>query len=209
VKEHLQITKPNFFIFRFVRWLYDWTLHWANTKYATVALAINAFAESSFFPVAPDVLLIAMGIAKPKRAIWYAFICTISSVLGGILGYLIGLKLMEVVGWPILEFYGYTDTFEKIEIYFKQYEAWAVGIAGLTPIPYKVFTIAGGAFQINFLIFCLASTLSRGLRFFVVSFLVSKFGPPVKTFIDKYFNLLTILFVILLLGGFVLLKYIV
>lgn len=207
--DHLNVTKPNIFIFRWVRNLYDWTLHWSNTKYATPALVVLSIAESSFFPVPPDVLLIAMGLAKPKRAVWYGVICTIASVIGGIIGYLIGLKLMEWIGWPIIRMYGYTDTFEKIGAWYHQYEAWAVGIAGLTPIPYKIFTIAGGAFQINFVVFCLASVASRGLRFIFIGWMISKFGSPVKNFIDNYLNLLTILFVILLVGGFVLLKYIV
>ena len=148
-------------------------------------------------------------LAKPKRGVWYGVICTVGSVIGGMIGYLIGLKLMEWVGWPIIKAYGYTDTFNKIGLYYHQYEAWAVGIAGLTPIPYKVFTIAGGAFQINFVVFCIASLASRGLRFLLIGWLISRFGSPVRDFIDKYFNLLTIIFVFLLVGGFILLKYLV
>ncbi|GAB4535850.1 MAG: YqaA family protein [Thermodesulfovibrionia bacterium] len=188
--------------------LYDWVLHWAETPYAVPALFILALAESSFFPVPPDVLLITLAISIPKRAFGYATICTVGSVLGGMLGYLIGLKLIDTIGMPIITFYGAMDRYSEIQSLYMKYDAWAVGIAGFTPIPYKVFTIAAGAFKINFPVFVLASIAGRAGRFFLVSGLIYFFGPSIKTFIDKYFNLLTFVFFALLIGGFLLVRYI-
>ncbi len=191
------------------RRLYDWVLHWAETPYGVPALFILAVAESSFFPIPPDVLLIALAMGLPKRALYFALVCAIGSVIGGVLGYGIGLFLFDSIGKPIIEAYGLMDKFELIQGYYQQYAAWAVGIAGFTPIPYKVFTITAGLCQINFLVFIIASAISRSARFFIVAGLIYLFGKPIKRFIDKYFNLLSILFVILLIGGFVLLKYII
>lgn len=204
-----EISRPHLFVFRSLRKLYDWVLHWANTRYAVPALITLSFAESSFFPVPPDVLLLAMGLARPKKGVSYGILCTIFSVLGGMFGYLIGMELMQLVGYPILDFYGYRPQFEDIRAIYQKYDAWAVGIAALTPIPYKVFTIGAGAFDINFTVFCIASLLGRGLRFITIGWLIGRFGSPIKIFIDKYFNLLTILFVILLIGGFIVIKYVV
>lgn len=190
-----------------LRRLYDWVLSWAETPYGGPALFVLAFAESSFFPVPPDVLLIALAISIPRRAFYYALICSVGSILGGMLGYLIGLQFMEVVGDKIIQLYGFGPQWNYVGSLYKQYAAWAVGIAGFTPIPYKVFTIAGGAFHIDFPIFVLASALSRSARFFLVGGLIYLFGPPIRNFIDKYFNLLAILFVVLLVGGFILIKY--
>jgi len=190
------------------RRLYDWVLHWAYTPYAVPALFLLAFTESSFFPIPPDVLLISLALAVPKRSFRYAAICTAGSVFGGMFGYLIGLELIEAVGMPILKFYGATEKYEHIRMLYMQYDAWAVGIAGFTPIPYKVFTIAAGAFKIDFPVFVLASIAGRAGRFFLVALLIYKFGPPIKSFVDRYFNLLTIGFLVLLVLGFVLIKYI-
>lgn len=192
---------------KYLKKLYDWVLHWAVTPYAIPALFVLSFAESSFFPVPPDVLLIAMAIAMPKRSFKYALICTIASVLGGMFGYLIGLELIDSIGQPILNFYGAMDKYEYIQALYKKYDAWAVGIAGFTPIPYKVFTIAAGAFKIDFPIFILASIAGRAGRFFLVAGFIYIFGPPIKDFIDKYFNLLCVAFMILLIGGFLLVRY--
>lgn len=191
-----------------LRRLYDWVLHWADTPYAVPALFILAFTESSFFPIPPDVLLISLALAIPKKSFRYAALCTAGSVLGGMFGYLIGLELIETVGMPILKFYGVTDKYEHIRTLYMQYDAWAVGIAGFTPIPYKVFTIAAGAFKIDFPVFVVASVIGRAGRFFLVALLIYRFGPSIKGFIDRYFNLLTILFLVLLVLGFVLIKYI-
>jgi len=190
-----------------LRKLYDWVLHWAETPYATPALFIIAIAESSFFPIPPDVLLIVLAISIPTRSFRYAAICAVGSIIGGMLGYLIGYGLWETVGQPIFDFYGYMDKYDWIRAKYEEYNAWAVGIAGFTPIPYKVFTIAAGACKINFPIFMLASAASRSARFFLVAALIRIYGQPIKGFIEKYLNLLTIVFVILLIGGFVLVKW--
>lgn len=189
-----------------LRKLYDWVLTWAYSPYAVPALFFLAFAESSFFPIPPDVLLMALAISIPRKAFFYALICSIGSVLGGMLGYLIGYEFMEAVGNRIIEIYGFGDKWQYVGSLYKNYAAWAVAVAGFTPIPYKVFTIAGGAFKIDFTIFVIASALSRSARFFLVGGLIYLFGPPIRSFIDKYFNLLAVLFMILLIGGFVLIK---
>jgi len=191
-----------------IRKTYDWVMSWAGSPYASWALFWLALAESSFFPVPPDVLLMALSLSNPARAFLYAGICTIGSVLGGLIGYFLGLGLMEAVGMPIIEFYGAVDKFDAIRTVFTENDFLAIAVAGFTPIPYKVFTIAAGACEINIFVFALASVLSRGARFYIVSGLIYKFGEPVKGFIDKYFNLLTILFVILLAGGFAIVKII-
>lgn len=195
------------FLFDLARKSYDWVLHWAETPYAAWALFILAFAESSFFPIPPDVLLIAVAIAMPKRSFYFALLCSVASVLGGALGYLIGLKFMEAVGYSIINFYGYNEQFHQLQSLFQQYDFWVVSMAGFTPIPYKVFTIASGACGLNFLTFMISSVVSRSARFFLVGTLIYIFGEPVKEFIDKYFNLLTILFFVLIVLGFVLIKY--
>jgi membrane protein YqaA with SNARE-associated domain len=187
-----------------MRKLYDWVLHWADTPYGTPALFILAFSESSFFPVPPDVLLIGLALAIPKKSFKYAAICTIGSVLGGMLGYLIGLKFIETVGMKVMTFYGLIEKYEYIQDLYIRYDAWVVGIAGFTPVPYKVFTIAAGAFKIDFPVFILASLAGRAGRFFLVAALIYRFGPSIKDFIDKYFNLLTIIFFLLLVLGFIL-----
>ena len=129
---------------KWVRRLYDWVLHWAHTPYGTPALILNSFAESSFFPIPPDVLLIALSVARRKKALFYALICTIASVIGGILGYYIGVALWDAVGEPIIKFYHAEETFNHLREIFRQQSFWAVLIAAITPIPYKVFTIAAG-----------------------------------------------------------------
>lgn len=186
--------------------LYDWVLHWADTPYGGWALFVLAFSESSFFPIPPDVLLIALAVGKPEKSLKFAAICTAGSVLGGVLGYLIGWQFMATVGQKIVAFYGLTEKVGYIEVLYNQYDAWAVGIAGFTPIPYKVFTIAAGAFKINFPVFLMASAVSRAARFFIVGTLIYIFGPSIQAFIDKYFNILAIVFTVLLVGSFFLLK---
>lgn len=193
---------------RLLRKTYDWILHWSSTKYALPALAILSFAESSFFPIPPDVLLIAMTVAVPLKAFRFAAVCSVASVLGGMFGYFLGWQFMDVIGIRIVEFYHFQEQFDKIGGWYEKYNAWAVGAAGFTPLPYKVFTLAAGAFQINFPVFVLASLVSRSARFFIVAALIYKFGAPIKVFIEKYFNILSIVFIVLLFGGFVLVKYI-
>jgi len=193
---------------KIIRRMYDWVLHWSATPYALPALFILSFAESSFFPIPPDVLLIAMTLAAPALWFRYAAACSVASVLGGMFGCLIGLKFLDAVGHRIVELYHLQDKFQRVGELFDQYQAWAVGAAGFTPLPYKVFTIAAGAFEINFPIFVAASLVSRSARFFLVAYLLHRFGPSIKVFIEKYFNLLTIAFFALLILGFILIKYI-
>jgi len=193
-----------------VRRLYDWVLHWAETPYGGPALFLLALAESSFFPVPPDVLLIALCIALPSRAWRFATLASAGSVLGGMIGYGIGWG-----AWPLVNpfFYDYIPgftpaIFERVQGLFAEYDFWVVFTAGFTPIPYKVITIGSGVFKINLLVFVLASMVSRSLRFFMVAWLLHRYGPGIRDFIDRYFNLLSIVFVLLLVGGFLLLKYV-
>lgn len=187
--------------------LYGWVLHWAKTPYGTWALFILAFSESSFFPIPPDVLLIALSVVLPKKSLRYALVCSVGSILGGCFGYLIGWQLMATVGDAIIRFYGLIDKYEYIQQLYSLYDAWVVGIAGFTPIPYKVFTITAGAFRINFVVFLVASAVSRSARFFIVGGLIYLFGPKIESFIERYFNALAIAFVILLILGFVVIKF--
>ncbi len=192
---------------KIVRRLYDWVLHWAETPYGIPALFLLAVAESSFFPVPPDVLLIALSLSLRKRAFYYAAVCTVGSVIGGAIGFFIGMKFWSV-GQGILFHYVSKETFEMVRTYFQNYEAWAIAIAGFTPIPYKVFTISAGFFQVNFLVFMVVSFLSRGARFFLVGGLIYLFGKHIRNFIDRYFNLLTYGFTAILVGGFIVLRFI-
>jgi len=189
-----------------LRRLYDWILHWAKTPYGSWALFVLAFCESSFFPVPPDILLIALSVSIPKKSFKYALICTAGSLIGGCLGYLIGWQFMISVGEKIIQLYGLTHKMQYIKDLYIQYDAWAIGIAGFTPIPYKVFTISAGAFDINFTVFLIASSASRAARFFLVGGLIYIFGPKIQAFIDKYFNILAIAFVVLLVAGFAIIK---
>lgn len=190
-----------------LRRLYNWVLHWAETRYATPSLFLLALAESSFFPVPPDILLIVLCLSRGRRSFYYAAVCTAGSVLGGAGGYLIGMKFWELGKGIILQ-YVRPDTIETVRVYFQRYEAWAISIAGFTPVPYKVFTISAGFFRVDFMVFIVASALSRGVRFFLVSGLIYLFGERIRVFIERYFNLLTYLFVILLVGGFILSRYV-
>lgn len=188
--------------------LYHWVLHWAETPYGAWALFLLAFSESSFFPIPPDVLLVALAVAVPAKAFRYALICSVGSVLGGCFGYLIGWQFMGGVGYRIIEFYGLTEKVEYIRTLYNTYDAWAIGIAGFTPIPYKVFTITAGLFEINFPVFLIASFLSRSARFFLVASLIYLFGPGIQRFIEKYFDILAVAFTILLVAGFIVIKFV-
>jgi membrane protein YqaA with SNARE-associated domain len=192
------------------RKLYDWVLHWAETPYGPLALFLLALAESSFFPIPPDALLIALCLGAAKESFRFALYTAVASILGGMLGYLIGYGLWEAVSGFFFSYIpGFTEAFfQKVMINFNTYGFWYVFSAGFTPIPYKVFTIASGVFRMNFLLFVVASALSRSLRFFIVAGLFWKFGPSIKKFIDKYFNLLAILFFILIICGFLVIKFI-
>lgn len=200
-----------------IRRLYDWILHWANTPYGGMALFLLAFAESSFFPIPPDVLLIALVIGAAHKAFKFATICTIGSLLGALLGYYLGYEVWYMQdgttfsGFAMFFFEhipGFTtEVFDQVKQLYNDWNFWVVFTAGFTPIPFKVFTITAGTFKISLPMFILASTISRAARFFLISWLLWKFGPQIKIFIDKYFNLLAIGFTVLLVGGFVLIKY--
>ena len=194
--------------FALLRRLYDWVLNWAERKSALGALWALAFAEASFFPIPPDVLLMAMAIGKPRKAFRFALVCTLGSLMGGLFGYLLGYQFYALVGQPIIEFYAAADQYERVRELFETWNAVAVAIAGFTPIPFKVFTIAAGAFRVDLLTFFLAAAVSRSARFFLVSGLIYYLGPAIKDKVDRYFNQLTILFAVLLVGGFLVLKYV-
>ena len=190
-----------------LRRLYDWTIRLAESPHALWALAVVAFAESSVFPIPPDVIMIPMIIAPPKRAFLIAGVALAASVTGGIAGYLIGWGLFESVGRPVLAFYHMTDKFDEFRAAYNDWGAWAVLIAGVTPFPYKVITILSGATGLNFAVFMVASVVARGLRFFVVAGLLWQFGAPIRDFIEKRLGLMFILFVALLLGGFYVVRF--
>lgn len=190
-----------------IRGLYNWTMSLADSRYALWALAFIAFVESSVFPIPPDVLMIPMIIARPSRAFLIAFVATASSVLGGLMGYYIGYGLFETVGRPVLEFYGKSGYFEEFAIRYNELGAWAVLVAGVTPFPFKVITIASGATQLSLPIFILSAIIARALRFFIVAALLWKFGAPIRDFIERRLGLMFILFCVLLVGGFYTVKY--
>jgi membrane protein YqaA with SNARE-associated domain len=194
-----------------LRRLYEWTIHWAQTRHAPWALFLLAFAEASFFPIPPDVLLTAMALGSPKKSLRYSAICTAGSVLGGCFGYAIGALLFDAVGRPILQLYGYLPQFEKISLQFAQHDFLFIFIAALTPIPYKVFTIAAGVCSrdVSLQVLILASIAGRGLRFFGLGALFTFFGVHIKLFIDKYFDLLTVALLAVGVLGFLAVKLLV
>ncbi|HJO73631.1 MAG TPA: YqaA family protein [Rhodospirillales bacterium] len=192
-----------------LRRLYDWTMGLAGHRHATPALAAVSFVESSVFPIPPDIVLIPMVLADRAKAFRIALICTIASVLGGMLGYAIGVFLFEEIGRPMLEFYGYGPKFAEFQGKYNDWGAWAVFIAGVTPFPYKVITILSGVTSLDLLVFVVASVAARGLRFFIVAALLWKFGEPIRDFIEKYLGLLFVAFCVLLIGGFVLVKFLI
>ena len=195
-------------MFGWLKKLYNWVLHWADTPYALPALIALAVAESSFFPIPVDILLIAMAVSIPARSFVYAAYTSLFSVLGGVIGYLIGFQFMSIVGDRIIDFYGYQSQFQSLSQTFQDYNFVAILIAAFTPIPYKVFTITAGAVHADFWEFFAASVIGRSSRFFILGTLIYFFGENIKLFIDKYFDLLSILFVVLLVGGFILIKYV-
>jgi len=186
-----------------VRRLYEWVLHWAHTPYGIWALFVLAFTESSFFPIPPDVLLIALALSIPAKSFRYALICSAGSVLGGLFGYFIGWQLMDLVGFPIMKFYGILEQYETVRQSYEEYNAVIVFIAAFTPIPYKLITITAGAFKLNILTFTIASLIGRSARFFLVAWLIHRFGQRIKEFIEKYFDILSLVFVGLVVLGFI------
>lgn len=191
-----------------LRRLYDWTMALASGPRAVPALAGVAFAESSFFPIPPDVVLIPMVLANRSRALRYAAIATVASVVGGLFGYLIGYFLFEAVAQPILEFYGYAEAFASFQARYNDWGALIVLVAGITPFPFKVITIASGATGLSLPVFLLASVVARGLRFFLVAGLLYFVGPPIRTFIERRLGLVFTVFVAVLIGGFVAVRFI-
>lgn len=191
-----------------LRRLKAWVESFAQKPGADWSLFGIAFIESSFFPVPPDVLLIALAISVPSRAFRYAFVCSVGSVLGGMVGYLIGYEFYDLIGRPIITFYGLEQEYLKVQQLYQENAFSAIAIAGFTPIPYKVFTIAAGAFQVSFVTLVYASVLSRAARFFLVAALFYWFGPGIKRFIDKYFEALSVALVILFVLGFLAIRWI-
>jgi membrane protein YqaA with SNARE-associated domain len=189
--------------------LYAWTMGLAGHKRSEGALGFISFIESSLFPIPPDVLLIPMILARRERAWRIAAICTVTSVLGGLFGYLIGYALWEQIGQPIVEFYGYAEKFGAFQSRYEEWGAWIVAFFGLTPFPYKVITIASGVVHLDLWTFIIASVISRGARFFIVAALLWKFGEPIRDFIERRLGLITIIFFVGLIGGFVAIKYMV
>jgi len=190
-----------------LRRTYDWTMRLAAHRHAGRALAAVSFIESSVFPVPPDALLIPMCLANRQKAWTYALICTIASVAGGLFGYAIGYYLFELVGEPVLNFYGYLDRFETFVDSYNAYGWWIVFGAGLTPFPYKLITIASGVTQLDLVTFTVASVVARGGRFFLVAAALWYFGPPIREVLERRLGLITALFFALLLGGFVAVRY--
>jgi len=186
---------------------YDIMLDLSAKDNALLFLFIVAFVESSFFPIPPDIMLIPMILATPNKAWRIATTATVASVLGGYLGYGIGIFAFDLIAKPILEFYSAMEQFHEFENYYHEYGAWIVFGAGITPFPYKIITIASGVVHLDPIIFGIASVLARGMRFFLVAWLLKKFGAPMKTFIEKHLGILSVVFLILLIGGFALIKY--
>ena len=194
-----------------VKRLYDWMLSWGNSRWGALALFLFALAESSFFPIPPDVLLIALCLGVTSRSFRYGLICLSGSIVGAMIGYAIGFfcwqntagEYTALANWFFAHVFS-MESFLNVGELYDRYNFWIVFTAGFTPLPYKLFTISGGLFHINLAMFVVASIISRGLRFMLIAGLIWKFGAPIKTFIDKYFNLLAIIFTVLLIGSFVL-----
>ena len=192
-----------------LRRLYDWTINLAGHRHAIIALALVALIESSIFPIPPDILLIPIVLAMRDRAWLVASVCTIASVIGGVLGYGIGFFMYEQIGKPILDLYNYTVKFSEFQNVYNQWGAWSVFFAGVTPFPYKVITILSGMTGLSLPVFILASIIARGARFFIITALLWKYGNPIQEFIERRLGALFILFVILLLGGVAIVKFII
>lgn len=195
-------------VFGPLRRMYDWVLSWADSPWGPLALFVLSFCESSFFPIPPDPLLIALCLGKRDRSLLFALNCTVASVLGGLFGYFIGYAAFETLAEPVIAFYGYADKFEHYAGIFNDNGAIAVFIPALTPVPYKLVTISAGAAGLNIPIFVAASIVGRGLRFFVVAGLLWWLGEPVARFIERWFEWLTVGFAVALIGGFVLLRFV-
>ncbi|MGN7613463.1 YqaA family protein, partial [Magnetococcales bacterium HHB-1] len=190
-----------------IKRLYHWTMEQARSPHAVKVLFLIALAESSFFPIPPDLLLIPMAMAIPASALSYAGWCTLGSVIGGAIGYGIGYGFWQVIGQPIIEFYGAAGKYDQVQAYFHQYDVWIVAIAGFSPIPYKLFTITAGALHANFPIFILTSLLSRGARFYLVAGLLKWGGDRFRKLVEDNLNLLVTVITILVVVGFLVIKW--
>ncbi|MDI1226727.1 MAG: DedA family protein [bacterium] len=191
-----------------IRNLYNWMLRLSGSKHATPALATVSFIESSVFPIPPDVMLIPMCIARRDKAFFYATVCTIASVIGGMFGYAIGYFLFETLGQRILEIYGAADKFSDMQRRYDEYGGWIILAKGLTPFPFKILTILSGVMKMNLQIFIVSSIAARAMRFYLVAGLLWKFGAPIQAFIEKYLGWVTLGFLAILIGGFVAVAYI-
>ena len=190
-----------------IKKIYFWTLHWADTPYALPMLVLLSFAESSFFPVPPDVLLMALCFSTPTKWFKLALWCTVASVLGGMLGYYIGWGLYEGIGQRIVDFYHGQPVIDKVQVWYNEYGFFGILVAAVTPIPYKVFTIASGMLHFDFLQFTFASVIGRGFRFFLVAGLIRMFGKTIKPFLEKHFEWLMMAGLALVILGFVAIKF--
>ncbi|MCQ0989663.1 YqaA family protein [Jiella marina] len=191
-----------------LRRLYDWVMSLAATRHAERGLGVISFIESSVFPIPPDVLLIPMVIAERAKWIRIALVATVGSVLGAFLGYAIGALFFDLIGRPILEIYGKADDFALMTERYNEWGGWAVLFAALTPFPYKVLTIFSGVTGLNLVVFTVVSIIGRGARFFLVAWLLSRYGAPIQGFIEKHLGILFTLFMVLLIGGFVAIRYV-
>lgn len=191
---------------QFVRKIYDSVFHLSKENGAIYWLFAVAFIESSFFPIPPDVMLIPMILAAPKKAWSIAGVATAGSVIGAYLGYAIGFYFFQLIAEPLLNFYGYLEKFNSFKDLYNQYGAWIVFGAGITPFPYKIITIASGVVHMNLIVFTIASIIARGMRFFLVAWLLKKYGETMREFIEKNLGWLSILFLLLLIGGFAVIK---
>ncbi|MGB5949185.1 MAG: YqaA family protein [Parvibaculum sp.] len=192
-----------------LRGLYNWTIRLSGHKHAHWALAAVSFAESSFFPVPPDVMLVPMTVARPERAWFYATVCTIASVAGALLGYAIGALLYDTLGHWLISIYGYEDKLEEFRALYGEWGAWIILIKGATPIPYKLVTIASGFAGYSLFWFIVLSLITRGARFFLVAGILNRFGEPIKRFIEEHLGLVSAAFALLIVAGFVVARYVI
>ena len=192
---------------KIVRKTYDTIIHLSESKHAIAWLAVISFVESSFFPIPPDIMLIPMILATPNKAWRIAGVCTITSVIGAYFGYIIGVYFFNLIAEPLLKFYGYLDKFEAFKNLYEEYGAWIVFGAGITPFPYKIITIASGVVHLNLVVFTVASVIARGMRFFLIAWLLKVYGVAMRKFIEKNLGWLSIVFLLLLIGGFALIKF--
>ena len=192
-----------------LRRMYDWTMRLAARPNALPALGVVSFIESSFFPIPPDAMMLPMVLARPDRAWTIALVATVTSVVGGIAGYAIGYYLFETIGRSVIELYGYQNGFEAFRAAYAEWGLWIILVKGMTPIPYKIVTIASGAAAFDFPLFVVASIVTRGARFFLVAALLKYFGPPIREFVERRLTIVTTVFVVCLVGGFVAVKYLI